>query len=1320
MRASFFLTACLAYSLAEAAPTINSFTVSDGVTTSDTTLAVAPGTELTLTWEVVDAEAVIVVPGVGPTTLTGSAQVTFGSAPTTYFLNATGEGFAQASVTVTVDPSAVDPVLSEVLANANSDSLADEDGDQEDWVELRNPFIFEMAIGGYYLTDDPAMLTKWEIPAGAVIPAGRELVIFASGKDRRVAGQELHTNFKLNADIDQILLVKADGTEVVDQFSWSGEGSLPAGKSYGRWGDPERSGFFVTASPGGPNEVPFFTKGKVAFGTSSSAFTSDFDLTLASNDPLAEVRYTLDRSEPDENSILYTGPITISGSTMVRARLIGQDLIGDVSGRHYLKLSGDTIPVSDMAGAPNLEGFTSNLPIVVVDTIGTDGAIVDGFRSATFTVYEPENGVASLTSQPSLSSRAGYRVRGQSSAGFAKKQYRFELWNQEDEDKDQELLGMPSDSDFILGAPFVDKSFIRNSLAYELGRELGLEAPRTRHVEVFLNANGGELNYETDYLGVYFVGETNKITNDRIDLKKLDPTDDTEPQITGGYMMKWEQNVAEVSKRLAGFANLELVDPDGADEATAAQKQWISDYIQDADTRVKSANPGDPVTGYAPVIDVASYANIFVINELARDQDGYMRSAYMHKDRGGKLVQGPLWDYNLGMGTGCCRNNRNTSPTGTDSGWQYLENTPVSELKWERELAQDPDFWQAFVDRWQESRKGILDDEALHARMDMQSAPLHEAAVRNFAKWNNLGSTSFTFFFSPASSDYQGQIDFMKDWTTDRMAWIDSQMTNPPVVLPAGGIVSNGAIATIGGDQGIVYYTTDGSDPRELGGGINANAQMFIAVGLEDVPLVSREDQWSYLDDGSNQGSSDTAPWAQPGFDDSAWPSGRAPLGYSNGVTTTVSFGGDFMNRHITTYFRKKFTVTDVIALEELEMEIQYDDGALVYLNGALQGRFNMPNDTVGFDAVASSGQVGAEETAWIPLTLNPADLVEGENVIAIELHQESSTSSDLSFDFSLTARKPAGARPEIPITETTTLTARALDGDQWSSAAQQIYLVGTAASSENLVISEFNYHPSDPTVDEMNAGFTSAEDFEFIEFLNISAETIDLTGVHFTSGVDFTFPTGRLLAPGERVLVVRNNAAFQQRYPSVSASQMVGEFENETGLKNSGESLTVNAITGEVILVFEFDDNQPWPEAADGDGATLTLIDPYGGSNANSGTQWRLSHRGGTPGTTDAVSFSGGGEAALIRYATGETDPVIQMNVDGSVSLALTVNLLADDLDGEVQISNGLENWQNGESVFLPVTLTELGNGLGLLTLRAAAPLAGEKLFVRYYVTER
>ncbi|MGJ8695756.1 MAG: CotH kinase family protein [Verrucomicrobiaceae bacterium] len=1090
-----------------------------------------------------DATNVIVVPGIGPSPASGSAQVPFGEMEQRYFVNASGDGFASKSILVTVDPDTVDPVISEFLANPGKDSLKDKDGSTEDWIELRNPYPFELPIGGYFLSDDLGLSVIWMIPEGTSIPASGQLLIFASGKNRAVAGEELHTQFKLDSSGDSIFLVGKDGSTVVDSFTWINSADHPSGKSYGRFGDPSLQGTFVTPTPETPNSLPFFTPQKVTFNDDSRSFTDSLTVSLSTPDPALNIHYTTDRSEPDSDSPIYSGPLDLTSSTMLRARLFdssGSTIIGDVSARNYLKLSTTGIPSGWEAGAATLPEFTSNLPIIVIDNMGGSSFNTTAPRAAIMTIHEPVNGVASLINPPNESTRAGIRIRGASSSNFAKKQYRLELWNQEDGDKDSSLLGLPSDSDFILGAPFVDKSFIRNTLTYELGRELGLDAPRTRHVEVFINENGGPLDYAADYRGVYFLAETNKISKDRVDLEKLSAQDSTEPEITGGYLLKWEGGAKDPAKVLPpsngmNWNGLELVEPDPADEATAEQRQWISDYVRDVDNRIAGPDFADPVLGYAPVLDIPSYANLFVINELTRDQDAYMRSSYFYKDRGGKLKMGPLWDYNLTMGTGCCRNNRNTTDTGSDSGWQYIENDGVNEGHWEVELVEDPDFWQAVVDRWQHVRKGPLGDSALHARIDGQSSPLSQPAVRNFKKWNNLGSTNFTFFFSPASSTWEGQIDFVKTWTSERMAWIDSQMTAPPIVSPQGGFVSAGTNATIDGSAGTIYYTTDGSDPRLAGGSINPQARSY-AVG---------------------------------------------------------------------------------------------------------------------------------------------------------------------------------GTPPSVLLSTTTTVTARSLIGQDWSGPATQLYVIGDAAGPHNLVISEIHYNPAEPSTNEMNAGFLDKDDFEFLELQNVSTVTIDLSGVSFTLGLQFTFPTNFELSPGERTLIVRNQAAVLMRYPALTASDIAGEFQGSTGLGNKNDHLILSAANGSTIRDFQYQDSAPWPTAPDGSGVSLVLIKPGTLPDHADPFNWRSGITlNGSPNATDATSFSGGD---FLAYASGGSDPAIMRLPDGTLSLQVPLNLLADDVTGIVETSLDLINWTNGDALFLRESRSETLGGNGVLFLKSLSPQAGGSLFVRY-----
>ena len=170
--------------------------------------------------------------------------------------------------------------------------------------------------------------------------------------------------------------------------------------------------------------------------------------------------------------------------------------------------------------------------------------------------------------------------------------------------------------------------------------------------------------------------------------------------------------------------------------------------------------------------------------------------------------------------------------------------------------------------------------------------------------------------------------------------------------------------------------------------------------------LINKEETWSYLDDGSDQGTA----WRASGFNDDAWSTGLAELGYGDGPTgaegTEVGFGGDITNKFITTYFRKEFTATDVASITGLQLGLRRDDGAVVYLNGTEVWRSGMhPTNPITYTTPAENGSTGTDETVFHQKNdISPALLVEGTNTIAVEVHQNSVTSSDISFDLKLKA----------------------------------------------------------------------------------------------------------------------------------------------------------------------------------------------------------------------------------------------------------------------------------------------------------------------------
>ena len=502
---------------------------------------------------------------------------------------------------------------------------------------------------------------------------------------------------------------------------------------------------------------------------------------------------------------------------------------------------------------------------------------------------------------------------------------------------------------------------------------------------------------------------------------------------------------------------------------------------------------------------------------------------------------------------------------------------------------------------------------------------ISSALVPETARWQPSRADSLPW---DRDGEWQDEWDYVTDtYFAQRTGILLNQLRSrgwypveAPEFEPHGGEIEAGFSPVVTSGPGTVYITTDGSDPRLPGGTINPNA---ISVNGSEVSatLVNKEETWSYLDDGSDQGTA----WQAPGFDDSSWATGQAELGYGDGPGgaegTEVGFGGNLANKFITTYFRKKFTATDVADITGLQLGLRRDDGAVVYLNGTEVWRNGMPDvEVIGHTTLASNGAGGTDESIFHQKNdILTSLLVEGTNTIAVEVHQNSPTSSDISFDLELHVTKPSDPS-QLSLDESTLVRARVLSDNEWSPVNSVRYLVGTPASSSNLVVSEFSYRPAKPSAAEDPGSLYSRTDFEFIEFKNISNGPIHLDGVRLTDGVDFDFSEALnfSIPAGETLLIVENQAAFFARYPGVSAEKIAGEYSGN--LSNDGERVEILASDDSVIQAFTYNDQLPWPTAADGGGFSLELIEPTTGPDHDVGGNWRAS-RGvhGTP--ADLVS---------------------------------------------------------------------------------------------------
>ena len=306
-------------------PTITSVSANDGTFSSNTGINIPSGNTATLAWNVTDADTVTLTAGGGtPTTVAASGNTSVSpTTTTTYTLTATNTfGNTVSTITVYVDAPITSPRLNEIVTD-NADELKDEDGDTEDWIELYNPNPFVIDAGNYRLTDDSSLTSTWQIPTGTAIPANGYLVIFASGKNR--TGANLHTNFRLDSDGDYLAITNAAGNTVLSTLPHDYPTNLlfpeiPEDKSYG-YNDSGQVRFFSSPTPGVANDAGFLGfVGDTQFNHDRGFYDTAFNLVITSSTGTASIRYTTDGSLPSETAgTLYTGPISISQTTVIRA-----------------------------------------------------------------------------------------------------------------------------------------------------------------------------------------------------------------------------------------------------------------------------------------------------------------------------------------------------------------------------------------------------------------------------------------------------------------------------------------------------------------------------------------------------------------------------------------------------------------------------------------------------------------------------------------------------------------------------------------------------------------------------------------------------------------------------------------------------------------------------------------------------------------------------------------------------------------------------------------------------------------------------------------
>ncbi len=388
---------------------------------------------------------------------------------------------------------------------------------------------------------------------------------------------------------------------------------------------------------------------------------------------------------------------------------------------------------------------TTDLPVIQITTTG--GASIDSTDTYVTGTVSIAPGTAN-TSDVAYSGTMEIKGHGNSTWGMPKKPYKIKL------DSKSSVLGMPAQKNWILLANYDDKSLLRNAAALYAGTFTNLAwTPHSRFVELYLNGQ---------YEGTYQLVEQIEIDKNRLNITEMDDTDVSGNAVTGGYLLEFdtEGQTDDILFPISGVT-FDLHDPDPAEPA---QLSYIENYLQQTSDALYSDTFTDPDTGYAQYLNSTTFIDWYLVEELFKNNDAVdWSSCYMYKDKKGKLNMGPLWDFDIAAGN--VNFNGNDDPTG----W-WIRSNPETYPQWTKRLFDDPAFAAAVAARWNQLKPQF---QTLPTWISQNAAALQQAQQNNFQRWPILGE--YVWPNSEVAGSYQGEVDFLNSWLTQRIAWLDAQ-----------------------------------------------------------------------------------------------------------------------------------------------------------------------------------------------------------------------------------------------------------------------------------------------------------------------------------------------------------------------------------------------------------------------------------------------------------------------------------------------------------------------------------------------------------------
>ena len=377
------------------------------------------------------------------------------------------------------------------------------------------------------------------------------------------------------------------------------------------------------------------------------------------------------------------------------------------------------------------------IPTVHISTEG--GKTIDSKEDYVKASFRFEDPSRFYSDEETLEVTGKIRGRGNSTWGMPKKPYRIKL------DEKVDLFGSPGDKDWILLANYSDKTLLRNIMAMEISRVCGMAwTPWMLSVDVYLNQ---------EYIGVYTFCDHKEVAKDRVNIEVAAETD-----IEGGYYLEIEEAMDEpVCFKTVWDTPVMFHEPE---YPTEAQLRYVREWFNGFEHALERVQ-GEHDYAYRSYIDVPSFINYYIIQEITKNPDGNVRkSTYLTKEKGKPLEMYHVWDFDITLGN--CDYTNFEKP----EGWQ------MRYVKWYNQMFFDPAFKKAVVDRWNELYATLLTQ--VPAFLDRQHALMAGAESRNFDRWKILGVKVWPNYY--AFPTYGQEYAFLKEFYEARLAWLNERI----------------------------------------------------------------------------------------------------------------------------------------------------------------------------------------------------------------------------------------------------------------------------------------------------------------------------------------------------------------------------------------------------------------------------------------------------------------------------------------------------------------------------------------------------------------